>query len=219
MTQSRKETAWRKSRKFGDVKGGRKRPKIADNVFNRQHNFLKPASNEIKPVIMLDNPSRDFFFPVAPEEVITFLKKLPDEITNKLTHLWFRKVTSKDFESEYSCQASFICGSGVNLITIYPFPADLKMRFGNKKPQKKIIRWYQPFEDNLVYEGNEWFLQWTEDSIKKYYLEGLMLHELGHLVDSYLKRFWSKPFKKSKAEKFADNFSIFWGSQLREVYS
>lgn len=40
MKQNRKETAWKKSRKFGDVKGGRKWPKIADNIFNRKHNLL-----------------------------------------------------------------------------------------------------------------------------------------------------------------------------------
>lgn len=40
MRQSRKETAWKKNRKFGDVKGGRMRPKLADNIFNRQHNLV-----------------------------------------------------------------------------------------------------------------------------------------------------------------------------------
>ena len=43
MKQTRKETAWKKSRKFGDVKGGRKRPKLADNIFKRQHNFSAPS--------------------------------------------------------------------------------------------------------------------------------------------------------------------------------
>ncbi len=218
MSQTRKETAWKKNRKFGDVKGGRKWPKIVDNVFNRKHNFLRPASNEKNLVIMLDNPSRDFFYPVDSEEVIEFLGKLPGDITEHLTHLWFRKVSKKEFESKHSCQAFFICGRGVNLITLYPFPKDLKMGFGKRKPENKILKWYQPYETNLVNADDKWFLQWTEESIKKYYLEGLMLHELGHLIDSRFERFWSRPYKKKKSENYADNFAIFWGNKLRESY-
>ena len=93
------------------------------------------------------------------------------------------------------------------------------MRFGKKKPERKILNWYQPSETEFLHENNEWVLQWTENSIKKYYLEGLILHELGHLVDSYFKRYWSKTYKKNKAENYADNFAIFWGSKLRKSYS
>jgi hypothetical protein len=42
MTISRKETAWKKNRKFGDVKGGRTFPKITNRIFNRQHSLQKP---------------------------------------------------------------------------------------------------------------------------------------------------------------------------------
>ena len=56
MRQSRKETAWKKSRKFGDVKGGRMRQKLADNIFNRQHNLEKPTENDETPFFIKDNP-------------------------------------------------------------------------------------------------------------------------------------------------------------------
>ena len=69
MRQTRKETAWKKSRKFGDVKGGRKRPKLADNIFSRQHNFQAPSTGEETPIFMLDNPSRDLFFPITIVEI------------------------------------------------------------------------------------------------------------------------------------------------------
>lgn len=39
MTQNRKETAWKKNRKFGDLHGGRMRLKCADGIFNRKHNL------------------------------------------------------------------------------------------------------------------------------------------------------------------------------------
>lgn len=60
MVQGRKETAWKKNRKFGDVKGGRKRPKLADNIFNRQHNLKCPSNSDKTPIFIVDNPSKDF---------------------------------------------------------------------------------------------------------------------------------------------------------------
>jgi len=42
-----KQTRWKKSRKFGDVFGGRRYPKIADKVFNRAHSLNKPHFTDI----------------------------------------------------------------------------------------------------------------------------------------------------------------------------
>lgn len=214
MRQSRKETAWKKSRKFGDVKGGRMRPKLADNIFNRQHNLERPDENDETPIFIKDNPSRDFFFPVSVEEIKEFLNKLPKEQTENLTHIWLRKMTKKEYEKEGSVQGCFICGSGINLIVLYPFPRDMKMKFGNKKPLKKIIKWYSNYEPELIEENGNWQLVWTEEKIKRYYLEGLLLHEIGHKVDSVYQRYWSKNYKE-RGEKFADNFAYYWGDKIR----
>ncbi len=214
MRQNRKETAWKKSRKFGDVKDGRMRPKLADNIFNRQHNLKIPNENDETPIIIKDNPSRDFYFPVSAKELKEFINKLPKEQTENLTHIWLRKMTKKEYEKDGSVQGSFICGSGVNLIVLYPFPTDMKMKFGKKKPLKKIIKWYSNYEPELIEDNGNWQLIWTEDKIKRYYLEGLLLHEIGHKIDSVYKRYWSKSYKQ-KAEKFADNFAYYWGDKIR----
>jgi len=214
MRQNRKETAWKKSRKFGDVKGGRMRPKLADNIFNRKHNLHAPGENDETPIFIQDNPSRDFFFPVTIEEIKEFLKKLPDEHTKNLTHIWLRKMTKKEYEKEGSLQGCFICGSGVNLIVLYPFPRDLTMNFGNKKPTKSTLKWYSNYEPELIEEKGNWQLIWTEEKIKRYYLEGLLLHEIGHKMDSYFRRYWSKNYNR-RAENYADNFAYYWGDKIR----
>ncbi len=215
MRQSRKETAWKKSRKFGDVKGGRKRPKLADNIFNRQHNFSTPSENEQTPIFISDNPSKDLFFPVTVEEIKEFMNKLPSEHTENITHIWLRKMTNKELKKEGSIQGCFICGGGVNLIVLYPFPNDLNMNFGTKKPPNKALKWYSAFEPELIHANGNWTLKWTEEKIKKYYLEGLLLHEIGHQMDSVYKRYWSSNYKKQRAENFADNFAYYWGNEIR----
>lgn len=211
---NRKETAWKKSRKFGDVKGGRMRPKLADQVFNRQHSLLAPTESDEIPFYIVDNPSRDYFFPITVDDIKQFLARLPKEHSENLTHIWLRKMSTKEFEKEGALQGSFICGSGVNLIVLYPFPRNLTLKFGKRKPSNKTINWYKPYGPILKQENGLWCLKWTEEKIKQYYLEGLLLHEIGHQIDSVYQRYWSSAYK-SKAEKFADNFAFYWGNELR----
>ncbi|WP_420570864.1 hypothetical protein [Kordia sp.] len=218
MRQSRKETAWKKSRKFGDVKGGRKRPKLADNIFKKQHNFLAPKQGEETPIFIIDNPSRDFFFPITVAEIKEFFAKLPSEHTEHITHIWLRKISNKEHEKEDGFQGCFICGSEVNLIVLHPFPKDLKMKFGHKKPSNKTLKWYTPYEPELVYTNKEWVLKWTEEKIKKYYLEGLLLFEIGHQINSVYKRYWSSNYIKKRGDDFANNFAYYWGDQIRTEF-
>ncbi|MFV1884640.1 MAG: hypothetical protein ACMZ7B_09145 [Balneola sp.] len=215
--RNRKETAWKKSRKFGDVKGGRMRPKLADNIFNRQHNFLPPTDGQETPIFIVDNPSRDFFFPVTVEEIKNTLDKLPEDHTENLTHIWLRKIKKKDYENGDTVQGSFICGSGVSLIVLHPFRIDLKMRFGDSKPGQKKLKLYAPYTTVLHQDQDGWYLKWTKQGLKEYFLESLLLHEIGHHIDSIFQRYWSKNYK-DKAENFADNYAVFWSNRLTDIY-
>jgi len=214
---NRKETAWKKSRKFGDIKGGRTKPKIVDGIFNRMHDFLPPSEGQELPIKIMDNPSRDFFFPATMDEVMETLRKLPKSHTENLTHIWLRKFKKSDYESHRTVQGSFICGSGVNLIVLYPFPIDLKMKFGKRKPSKKRLKLYAPFTTDLKEDKQGWFLLWTKSSIKNYFLNSLLLHEVGHHLDSYYQRYWSSSYTR-KAENFANNYAISWSNSKAEVY-
>ncbi len=40
MNQNRKETAWKKNRKFTEIHGRRTRLKCADGIFKRHHNIF-----------------------------------------------------------------------------------------------------------------------------------------------------------------------------------
>ena len=63
----RKKTAWKKSRKFGDVYGGRRLPKLTDGLLKRVHSLETPSPTDNLPLLRRDNPSRDFFFPLNAE--------------------------------------------------------------------------------------------------------------------------------------------------------
>lgn len=211
MSISRKETAWKKSRKFGDVKGGRTSPKIANKIFNRQHSLQKPSENDESPIFIKDNPSKDFYFPISETEILEKINQLPDEYRKNITHIWLKKVDKEDYENGDSLQGAFVCGSGVNLIVLSAFPKNLKMIFGARKPLKKDLTLYSKWTEGLHFDEkkNVWFLQWESEKIREYYLEFLLLHEIGHFIESFSDRFWSQA-NSIKRENFADNFARIW---------
>lgn len=211
MATSRKETAWKKSRKLGDVKGGRTFPKIANRIFNRAHSLQKPTKNDQLPIFIKDNPSKDFYFPVNEAEILERINQLPPEYRENITHVWLKKVSRENYQNHDSFQGMFICGSGVNLIVLSAFPKDLKMIFGTKKPLKKELNLYSDWCKDLHFDEKKkfWFLQWQEETIRDYYLNFLLLHEIGHFVESVYQRFWSKA-GECKSENFANNFARIW---------
>ena len=216
MLQNRKETAWKKNRKFGDIHGGRMRLKCADGIFNRKHNLLPPTADQDRPVFMVEKTSRDFYFPVTVDEIKETLKKLPEAHTEDLTHIWLDKVKKSEYLRGETVQGEFIYGSKVYLIKLYAVSKDNKMLFGQKKPTTKQLSFYKQYCKDLQHDKNGWYLQWTTESYKKYYLEKLLLNEIGHAVDFMYQRLWSKANSR-QTDDFANNYAIIWGNKMKQT--
>ncbi len=214
---TKKHTAWKKNRKFGDVYGGRTFPICVDKIFNRQHNFSPPQENDERPIFVVENTSKYFYFPVSVDDIKTVFKKLPEEQTKHITHVWLQKIKKADYENGDTLQACFICGSGVNLIVIHPFPVDNRMLLGDKKPEKKVLNYYKNYTTDLFVENGNWYIQWNRENIRQYYLECLLLYEIGNSIDSFHKRFWSKS-NGTKSKNFANSFVSLWSANVREIY-
>jgi len=146
------------------------------------------------------------------EDVKHVIARLPKAHTAHLTHVWLQKIKKVDYLAGETYQGSFICGSGVNLIVLHPFPVDLKMRLGPKKPLRKILNSYKTHTMELAQDGEGWYLQWTKEGIRKYYLESLLLHEVGHSISNY----WGKATDK-KGENYADNYATVWADKVKTV--
>jgi hypothetical protein len=93
----RKQTAWKKSRKFGDVYGGRGSPKICDRIFNRVHSLSPPSQLDELPIYIIDNPARDFLFSLQPDEIVRELQQLPERDRSQITHIWLRRFKKRTY--------------------------------------------------------------------------------------------------------------------------
>jgi len=202
---NRKLTAWKKSRNFGDIYGGRTRRRMEDNIFSRAHSLKRPVPDQELPVLIEESPSRGFFFPLEANEALTALKALPKRDYEGITHIWLKRVKAAEYDSGSLPLAEFICGSGVRALVLYPWPKNLCQNFGQRKPSKRTLSEYEPYGD-IRKVGKSWILKWQLSKLRKFYINVLLYHEVGHHIDKYYRE-WSKANSK-QVEEFADQYAI-----------
>ncbi len=210
----RSATPWKKSRTYGDLYGGRVRRRLADNIFARAHSLQRPTDGQHLPLLLRDNPSRDYFFPVSAEEVAAALERLPVQHREGITHIWLRKRTHRQSRSGAPL-AEFICGSGVRLIVLYAWRADGVLPLGRKKPQPREVSHFLRFGGVLRQARGFWVIAFEPQALRRYYVEHLLCHEVGHHVDWY-NRFWSMANAR-KTEEAADQYAYAWGALAGET--
>ena len=87
---------------------------------------------------MVENPSKDFYFPITIDDIKNALAQLPLEHVEGLTHIWLRKTNKTE-----KYQGVYTVDSGVRLITLYPFPKSNQLILGRERPIHKLLTWYK----------------------------------------------------------------------------
>ncbi|VAW95818.1 hypothetical protein MNBD_GAMMA21-1555 [hydrothermal vent metagenome] len=203
---NRKLTAWKKSRKFGDIYGGRTKRRLEDNIFQRAHSLKRPNPGERLPILIEENPSKHFFFPISAEEANDALKSLPKRDYTGITHIWLKRIKLSDYEDGLLPLAEFICGSGVRVIVLYPWPRTMVQNFGQKKPSQRMTNEYSKYHSIVKKVEGNWQCKWQLTHLRKFYIASLLYHEVGHHIDWY-NRHWSKSNSK-QLEDYADQYAI-----------
>jgi hypothetical protein len=98
--------------------------------------------------------------------------------------VWFRRVSVRAYDEGQIPFAEFVRGSGVAAIILYPWPVDRLLYFGHQPVPPVLLCFYRPWAPTLVSDERGNFLCFTAEGLRRFYLEHLLLHEVGHLVDS-----------------------------------
>lgn len=86
-------------------------------------------------MVIQDNPSRDFFFPITGAEAVEFIRRLPEEPTRGITHLRLRRMR----HGESRPLAEYIRGSGARVVILYPARKDRGLCLGKHRPGAKLL--------------------------------------------------------------------------------
>ena len=189
------------------AKGGKPRGvPLSKRVRGRQRNArlpFTPPEDWHEPTdadeyrIVVQEPGPGFRHVLTVAEVQGRLAEFPSEFIEPLEVIQFSRMTRK--------KQSFPCygmqwGSSLYL---YPIEASL-IEYYDRPPKPAQITEARMFGGRWVQNGAAWHLVWTEQAIKDFYLNNILIHELGHLIDDRNTRYGDR-------ERFAEWFAMQYG--------
>ncbi|RJP19156.1 MAG: hypothetical protein C4520_13275 [Candidatus Abyssobacteria bacterium SURF_5] len=85
-------------------------------------------------------------------------------------------------------------------IRIYPVPEKLRWYYGKRKPNPACAQERLEFGAYWQTTDEGWFLCWDRDNLREYILNHILLHEIGHSLDTVY-------YGTSRGERFAEAFA------------
>ena len=187
----------------GRVKGGRANEKLS-RVFTRDV-WKKLSEESGKWCVLRENPSRDYFHPCSGEDYLRVLERLPDELTSNVKAIVLRRKPKLDIALGVQAWQRYRC------VVMNSFPKSMYIGW-TRRPSRSAFRFYAPWcgdwiigEDRATY-----WLHWTREKIRRYYMYSLFLHEVGHINQPNF-------HSSRRSEEFAENFALEWARELGEL--
>lgn len=138
-----------------------------------------------------------FVHPVCADEVRERLSRLPAQFAQRVEVVQFGDMTRK--RQLFPCYG-MQWGSTVYL---YPIEASLEEIYRRPPTPQQLIE-ARMYGGRWKHDGNLWRLVWTEEAIKDFYLNNVLIHEVGHLNDL-------RNANTRDRERFANWFAIEYG--------
>ncbi len=148
--------------------------------------------------IVVQEPGDGYRHVVTPEEVRGRLTKLPEHFLRDLEVVQLCRMTRK--------KQSFPCYGMQWGATLYLYPLEETLvEYFERPPSPSVV------SESEMYGGHwsrpkpgAWELRWSEQAIRDFYLNNILIHELGHLLDERNSSYTDR-------ERFAEWFAIEYG--------
>lgn len=165
--------------------------------FSAPETWHSPREDGKKPRFVVQPPGEGYRYPVTVSDVRERLAALPASLTRDLHVVQFSRMTRK--------RHAFPCYGMQWGWTIYLYPIEVGLveeRTRPPLPAQQVEA--RMFGARWVEEKGVWKLIWTEPAIKDYYLNNILIHELGHLIDN-------RNTSRADRERFAEWFAVEYG--------
>ena len=146
---------------------------------------------------IVQTPGPGYVHPVTADEVRDRIAELPEEFQQDLEYVQLSRLTRK--RRLFPCYG-LQWGTAVYLYPIEESLEELYVRAPT--PQQRIET--EMFGGRWIQDGASWWLVWREHTIRDYYLNNVLIHEIGHINDHRNTRFVDR-------ERFADWFAVEYG--------
>lgn len=204
-SRSKKHTAWKKNRQFGDSYGRAAFVRI-QKIYIPYTHLPAPQPGIELPQLIENKPHRDFFFPVTGAEVLERIRQLPKDHTEGLSHVWLRHQRR---DQQRDCFGSYCTGPGYRAIVLNPWPRSLQWDLGEQL-HDGWKKWALSHNAVVKRSRGRWYATFTMEQSRRFYLDDLILHEVGHHVDGR----WRSAANRKQLEDFAEQYAVKWARWL-----
>lgn len=148
--------------------------------------------------VIVQPPGPGYRHIVSPDEVRNRLAALPDHFLRELEVVQLSRMTRK--------KRSFPCYGMQWGSTLYLYPLeDSLVEFFYEPPRPELINETKMYGGRWIHDApSTWQLIWTEQTIKDFYLNNVLIHELGHLLDD-------RNANYADRERYAEWFAVHHG--------
>ena len=180
------------------ARGGRRNERLPFVPPEDWHESCQAGESSEGYRFVVQSPGPGYRHVVTPAEVRQRLSQLPPELLKTLEVIQFSRMTRK--------KMSFPCygmqwGSSLYL---YPLEEELVEHFA-QPPKPALMNEVKMFGGRWIQgQGSQWRLVWSERAIKDFYLNNILIHELGHLLDDRNSGYVDR-------ERFAEWFALQYG--------
>jgi hypothetical protein len=166
--------------------------------FAPPENWYEPTEERKGFRFIIQKPGEGYRHVCTPAEVRERLAQLPASFVDPLEVVQFSQVTRK--KQSYPCYGM----QWGSTIYLYPIEVDLVEHYA-QPPRPSQMTEARMYGGRWVQESQRtWRLVWTEQAIKDFYLNNILIHELGHLLDE-------RNSRSVDRERFAEWFAVRFG--------
>ncbi len=166
--------------------------------FAPPEDWYEPTDREDYRVV-IQKPGEGYRHVVTEQDVRDRLAQLPPAMLEQLEVVQLSRMTRK--KRTFPCYGM----QWGNAVYLYPIEVEL-VEYFTRPPQPAQRIEARMFGGRWQQEGHLWRLVWSERSIRDYYLNNVLIHELGHLLDERNRSYRDR-------ERYAEWFAIRHGYQ------
>lgn len=174
---------------------------IDNQYLNQHYSFFN--SNKGQFVIKECPLNPNFIIPVTKAEVRSKLNSLPSQFLEGLKGVMLLGGSKKQLKTAWGNLSCYGVYSD-SVIFLLPFPIEQLITCSRTLPPPHIKQDYEKAGAIFTFENQRWYKHFTRSTLKTFYLNDVLIHELGHHVDRYNKN-------DSDAEKYAEWFAREYG--------
>ncbi len=147
--------------------------------------------------IQVDEPGEGYRHVLTPDQIRARLAELPAKMLESLEVVHLSRMTRKKRLCPcYGMQWG-------NAIYLYPVE-DSRVESFYRPPKPAQVIEARMYGGQWTQTGNRWQLTWSDEAIQDYYLNNILIHELGHLLDQ-------RNSTTTDRERYAEWFAIAHG--------